>query len=556
MKVREAREILDAVRRTEKEKYWLKFRELALSSYWLYLRLVLDYRFLDPWDHGEELVNFLETNLNKPMLLLVPRGGCKTASVTIPLLPWLIARNPATTGIITNCRDEKATYFARQAADIILNCENYRKCFPYVQPAEKWGEGGYFIKPPRSKGGDSFVGGAMGRADPNINAVGVGGNITGSHVKALLHDDLINEETAQFPNQRQRAEKFFTESLSCLDPGGVLTVCATRWHFDDLYGKMEAGTLMGGASKFAVFKRGAERYSLDDNGETCVEIYNPHRTYVDVRGFRCEIGYTKAELESQKMNRGPLYHALYMNNPISDSDRLLNVENIRTFITFNDSFQPLRRMGVEVNSQGASFYDALIRGMQEQKRMFSLDRITPRSVKGVLEKHARIRAVVGPLTEAGRLWIREDLFTRDGNLGQEIREFDKGTDDCLDALTYCIVRAPKWVAGRPPEPYLAVDPAFTANAQSDYTAIVVGMWMNEDFYVLDCHKFKAQKADIIINQIFRMADKYKEGVVATKTPTKVRPFYSPGNGPRGRRMPAIRWGDGHYTDNLKEKDNA
>lgn len=553
MRLREVDQRLALVRKTEPKKYYSELCKYACADYWVFLRRVLDYRHLDPWDHGEELVAFIQANLGSPMLIMMPRGSGKSTTVTEPLIPWLIARDPTLTAIVTNIREEKAKYFTRGAARIISDSVNYQRCFPYVRPTDKWGEGGYYIATQRSDGG-----GNTGRIDPTISAYGVGGNITGAHVRAILHDDLLNEETSKYPNQRQRSEGFFKESLNCLDPGGVMVVCCTRWHFEDLYGKMESGQIMGHGQPFKVFKRGAERFVLDDDGRPVVEIFNRHRTYVDFRGVKQVIGFDKHFLATQKSNLGTLYHALFMNSPISDGDRLIDIENIRTFPSFNQDLQSVKRMGIEIVSSASVFWDAFCNSLREQKITCSVDRIRPNGANSRLniEKHARIKAVVGPIAEKGRLWIREDLWARDANIGQEIREFDKGRDDALDALTYCILKAPKFQEGKPPEPYIAVDPAFTANQQSDYTAVLCGCWYGEDFYVLDCHLFKAQKTELIISQILTMYNKFKDGKAIKAQPkSRTRSFRSPGQASR-RVMPKSIWGSGVYTEDSEDTDGS
>lgn len=551
-RVLEAKELLEEVRHSDPnpEAYFLTLGELAVQDYWIYLRLILDYRFLDPWDHGEEMVWFLQKHLGQPMLFLVPRGGAKTGTITVPILPWLIARDPTLTGIIANIREEKASYFAKLAAGILMS-ENYARCFPYVRPSKKWGEGGYYLKQLKNSSG-----GVGGRVDPNIGSFGVGGNITGAHVRAMAHDDLVNEETSQYPSQLAKAESFFKESLNCLDPGGTLVVAATRWTFGDLYGKMVKGTLLGNGAPFQVFTRGAERVVLDDNNQPTVEVYNAHRTYVDFRGLQQQVGYTEEFLEGQKVNLGSLYYALYMNTPVHAADSELSADSVKTFATFAAPLAPAIRVGVEIVSAAATFWDALHKAAREQGKGFSLERIQPAAGKQG-EKQTRIRSVIGPLAENGRLYCREDLWNREGNIGEEIRQFPKGEDDALDALAYCILKAAKFEPGKFPRPYIAVDPAFTNNKQSDHTAVLCGCWYGDDFWILDCHKFKAQKVDLIINQIFRMQEKYRLGSEEKKSERRPSStFVSPGNERRLYRGRAnIAWGRGNYHENVGEHFN-
>lgn len=541
-------EELKAVRRKEPSLYWTTLAERAKKDLWIYLRLVLDYRFLDPWDHGEEVVPFIQSCVdeNHPFLLLAPRGAAKTGLVTVPLMPWLIARDPTITTIITNVREEKAAHFARLAATIIQASPNYRACFPDVTPSDKWGEGGYVLSL-KSRGG------LAGRTDPTIASYGVGGNIVGAHVRAIIHDDLINDKTYLSPVEREKARAFLVESLNCLDPGGLFAVCATRWHYDDVYGKLESGDVVVDGKRARVFKRGAERYVLDDDGNPVVEIFNPRRTYVDINGQKQQVGYTAKELEGKKLTLGPLYSALYMNNPVSDADRLIAVENINQFVTFNLPLGPLARVGIEIVSQAEAFWQSVMTAMRDQGKMFSVQKLRPKATRLGVEKHARIRAVIGPLAAAGKLWIRDDLWARDGNIGEELRQFDRGSDDLLDALTYAIIGAPKWSEHSPPLPYIAVDPAFTTNEASNSTAILVGCWVREDFYVLDARRFKVAKTELLIDQIFKMADKYLEGgeaLMARAGADTAGGFCSPGNGRAARKTPQVTWGPARNLDTI------
>lgn len=544
MRVQEAIDLLADVRRKEPELYYKTLGELALADYWIYLRLVLDYRFLDPWDHGEEQIWFLQENLGHPMLFLVPRGGCKTGAITIPFVPWMLAHDPTSPCIITNVREEKAAYFAKQAAKI-CTAKNFARCFPHIKPSEKWGEGGYYLKETAN-----VDGGAGGRVDPNIGSYGVGGNITGAHGRVLLHDDLINRETYQHASQLQKAEDFFSESLNCLDPGGQLIVAGTRWSFLDLYGKMVDGKLFGSGEPFRVFLRGAERISLDDQGKPVIEVFNPHRVYLDFRGKQQQVGYTREFLESQKKNSGALYYALYQNQPVHDGDRQFNVEAVKTFKEFSSPLGPVFKVGIEIVSTAISFWEAFRKMVHESGRIIPLERLQPPVGKHSVAKHARIRAILAPRIDSGEFQMLESLWHREGNLGEEIRQFDKGADDALDAVVYCMERAPRYEEGKLPRPYIAVDPAFTAAQHSDSTAIVCGCWFGNEFFVLDCHKFKAAKLETIANQIFRMYDRFKDGIESRKLEKSPGGgFASPGNERRSSRMPGVTWGPGRYINN-------
>lgn len=558
LRVRETLDILEEIKRKEPQNYWTTLGQIGLADYWIYLRLILGYRHLDPWDHGEEMVWFLQNNWRSPMIFMVPRGGVKSGTITIPITPWLLAKDPTAPCMLTNVREEKAKWFAKQAA-MIIQSPNYQLCFPWVRPSEKWGEGGYYLDANayakgEGENGETY-GGAVGRIDPNIGALGITGNITGFHGRAIIHDDLVSRETADSPTQLQRAEDFFLESLNCLDPGGFMSVQCTRWRYNDLYGKIEDGKITHCGEKFKLFKRGAERIVHNDKGEAVVELYNPHRTYVDYRGKQQEIGYSRAFLASQKANLGSLYYALYQNEPVSDADRLIPVENIRTFEGIDFEMAPLVRMGIEVEAAATTFLEYFLTKIQEQKRTLSVDRLHAKGLTKLgVAKNARIRALIIPVVSDGRLFIRKDLWNREGNLGQEMRDFDKGEDDALDVLAMLIAKAPKHRPGQTPIPYLACDPAFTDNQASDHTAVGVGCWYGNDFFVLDMHKFKTRKPDIIANQILTMVDRFREGKTPDRHSAAVpeRRFLAPGMNRSVPRQIDIDWGGGVYMDNLTE----
>lgn len=562
LRVREALEILEEIKNKEPQNYWTTLGQLGLADFWIYLRLILGYRHLDPWDHGEEMVWFFQQNHRSPMIFMVPRGGVKTGTITVPILPWILAKDPTAPGMITNVREEKAKWFAKQAA-MIIQSPNYQLCYPWIKPSEKWGEGGYYLdatayanyKAPGAADAGERYGGAVGRIDPNIGALGITGNITGFHGRALVHDDLISRETHDSPVQLKRAEDFFLESLNCLDPGGFLSVQCTRWRYGDLYGKIENGKFTHEGQRFRLFKRGAERIVHNDAGQPVVEIFNPLRTYVDYRGQQQKIGYSQAFLVGQKANLGSLYYALYQNEPVSDADRLIPIESVRTFEGIDFEMAPLVRMGIEVEAAATTFLEYFMEKVRDQKRTLSVDRIHAKGLTQLGQaKNARIRALIIPVVSDGRLFIRKDLWNREGNLGQEMRDFDKGEDDALDVLAMLIARAPKHRVGQFPIPYLACDPAFTDNKTSDHTAVGVGCWYGNDFFVLDMHKFRSRKPDMIANQIFTMVDRYREG----KTPdrnraaTPERRFLAPGMSRSVPRQINIDWGGGVYMDNLSE----
>ena len=532
--------------------------QIAKADYWFFLKFICGYKFMDPWDHGEELVWFIGKNRGKPKMILLPREGAKTGLVTIPYVPFLLATDPTLRSILTNVREPKAKLFARQAAAII-ELPMYQKCFvnerfePYVTPSKVWGNDGYNIES-RSIQGETIG----GRVDPTLKGLGVEGNITGAHVRAMLHDDLINEDTVKSVAEMSKAEAFFRESLICVDPGGELILCCTRWRYNDFYGKIQRGEIQSKSGPFEVLLRGAERVVLNDEGEHVVEIFNPYRTYIDMNGHIQHVGYTKEALAAMKITHGVNYFALFQNQPLSHEAHDFNLDQIREFVEppRNIVYGAAPRVGMEVDTGGELLYQNFIEMARDTGKAIAVEKLRAPKNK---DKHTKIRLVLQPVIEAGRLYIREDLWRKEGSLGQEIREFDKGDDDALDALTYCIERAPKHKLGSPVQPYIAVDFAYTATKQSNHTAIICGYWYGDDFYVVECDKFKAQKIDFKVGRVIRMWEKYAAAKTSSKpsSSTFVRTMGGPNNSYVRRqrsRFQDIDWGQGRYEK--KEEDNG
>ena len=69
---------------------------------------------------------------------------------------------------------------------------------------------------------------------------GVGGPITGKGADVLIIDDpLKNMEEANSLTMRDKAWEWYTSTArSRLEPGGAIVVMATRWHTDDMIGKI------------------------------------------------------------------------------------------------------------------------------------------------------------------------------------------------------------------------------------------------------------------------------------------------------------------------------
>lgn len=81
------------------------------------------------------------------------------------------------------------------------------------------------------------------RLEGGLVTAGVGGGLTGKGAHLALVDDPIKDDAdAQSPTMRKRLWEWWTSVLlTRIEPGGSVIVIQTRWHEDDLAGRILAG---------------------------------------------------------------------------------------------------------------------------------------------------------------------------------------------------------------------------------------------------------------------------------------------------------------------------
>lgn len=133
---------------------------------------------------------------------------------------------------------------------------------------------------------------------------GAGGPITGRGAHLLIVDDPIkNAEEASSETTREALWDWWqTTAYTRLEPGGVAVVIATRWHQDDLIGRLEKSHLEG-APKWDVIKFPAIAEEDDPLGRTVGQPLWPER-------------YDLKKLEEIKSGMTPYnWSALYQQRP-------------------------------------------------------------------------------------------------------------------------------------------------------------------------------------------------------------------------------------------------
>lgn len=264
--------------------------------------------YLPGWVHKDicqRLEKFSEQVANQEsprlMLFMPPRHGKSTlASVAFPA--WHLGRHPDHEFISCSYSGSLAMNFSRKVRQLLRE-PVYKNVFEKSrldkdsQSVESW----------QTTRGGGYV------------AAGVGGGITGKGANILVIDDPVkNREDAESENNREATWDWYTSTAyTRLSPGGGILVILTRWHDDDLAGKL-LRQAEDGADQWEVIKYPAIAEE-DEKFRKVGESLHPERYNVDA-------------LEQIRKAIGPRdWSALYQQNPVSDEGDYFSRDMIRYY---------------------------------------------------------------------------------------------------------------------------------------------------------------------------------------------------------------------------------
>ena len=178
---------------------------------------------------AEKLEAVERGEIDRLMINMPPRHGkSELASRRFPA--WFLGRHPNKSVIAASYNSDLAADFGRQVRNIVAARE-YANLFETKlaedsRAANRW----------NTDAGGSYV------------AAGVGTAITGGGADILLIDDPVKDrEEADSEIQRQKVWDWYTSTAyTRLAPGGRIIVIQTRWHEDDLSGRLLVEQAKGG----------------------------------------------------------------------------------------------------------------------------------------------------------------------------------------------------------------------------------------------------------------------------------------------------------------------
>ena len=280
------------------------------------------------------------------MLFMPPRHGKSTlASVSFPA--WHLGRNPDHEFISCSYSGSLAMGFSRKVRNLLRE-PSYKSAFktrldPESQSAEAW----------LTTGGGGFV------------AAGVGGGITGKGAHILVIDDPVkNREDAESQNNREANWDWYTSTAyTRLAPGGGVLVILTRWHDDDLAGRLlRMGTDGGDEWEVVRYPAIAEE---DEEFRSVGEPLHKER-------------YDFPSLERIRKAVGPRdWSALYQQNPVADEGDYFTRQMIKYYQPEDideDRMKFYAAWDLAIGKNDRNDYSVgMVIGVDEQDQLFVMD---------------------------------------------------------------------------------------------------------------------------------------------------------------------------------------
>ncbi|MBD9674956.1 phage terminase large subunit [Pseudomonas sp. PDM21] len=241
------------------------------------------------------------------ILCVQPRVG-KSELVSRKFGPWAVGRNPYRQVVTASYADDLALDFGREVR-WLMKSAFYHQVFPGV--ALRKGNAS-------SDRIQTMAGGVQ-------NFTGVGGGLTGKGADFLLIDDPIKDaEEAKSKTIRDRTWNWFIQvaMTRVMGIGGAVVICMTRWHEDDLVGRLTNPRNpyynAEEAAKWRVVNIPAFAEANDPLGREPGEILWPERT-------------PRAFLESMRKLDPAAFAALFMGRPAPPEGNLFKRAHIRPY---------------------------------------------------------------------------------------------------------------------------------------------------------------------------------------------------------------------------------
>lgn len=273
--------------------YRVKLKKMP-NSFDAFLRYVSPNHSWD-WLHlvhiRKQLDRIMDGSLKRLMIFCPPRHG-KTEMTTLHFPAYFLEKFPHKKAVIAAYNQLLANTFSRRVRMIAEERISLNKERTAV---EQW---------------ETMEGGGL-------RAVGVGSGLTGQGGDLIVIDDPVKDRVeANSKTYRERVWEWYRDVLlTRTEPNAAIILIMTRWHFDDLAGRILASD---DASDWEVIRLPALAEHEDPLGRKPGEALCPDR-------------YKAADLLKLKSIMTSSFEALYQQTPLKSEGAILRVDALQTW---------------------------------------------------------------------------------------------------------------------------------------------------------------------------------------------------------------------------------
>lgn len=304
---------------------------------------------------------------SKRLIVTIPPRHGKSLFISQWFPAWHIGMYPAKRVILASYEAEFAGTWGRKARGVL---EEHGHWFgvqvdPSSRASSRWGVSGY-------------AGG--------MQTAGAGGPLTGSGADVLVVDDAIkNAEEAYSDTIRNKIwDWWLSTAYSRLEPGGIAIVLHTRWHEDDLIGRL-IREMESGGEQWEVINFPAIAEEHDVLGRAPGEALWPER-------------YGVADLERIKNTVGPYWwSALYQQRPAPLEGGMFKREWFKVFEGHPKLTKKCRFWDLAATDSGGDWTVGALIGLDEEGDYIILD-----VVRGQWEPHKRDAVILQTAASDGK----------------------------------------------------------------------------------------------------------------------------------------------------------
>ncbi|MBC8134516.1 MAG: hypothetical protein H8F28_01345, partial [Fibrella sp.] len=248
----------------------------------------------------KQLQRVTDGEIDRLMLFVPPRHG-KSEQCTVRYPIYRLARKPDARIIVGAYSAALSHKFSRKMRKLARTCETI-KLSKERTAVDDW---------------ETTDGGG-------VRAVGVGGGVTGMGANLIIIDDPVKSRAeANSEAYRDACYEWFTDDLlTRLEPGGAIILIMTRWHEDDLAGRILASDSGG---EWTVIKLPAIAEENDPLGRAPGEALCPER-------------YDVPALERLRKVLKSSFDALFQQRPVAAGGNIFKSE------WFQDRYKRLPRL--------------------------------------------------------------------------------------------------------------------------------------------------------------------------------------------------------------------